>query len=423
MLTLLFLFSIHSPIILNEVLANPRGSESGTGSPGDRNEFLEIYNNSNDSIDLAGWFLTDFDATDEISAWTDPNILTRCPEVIINSTFLPAHGFAVILDPEYTSDDTTGGYVQPYSFPPKTLILTVGNTTLGDGLANTDPVLLYAPDLAESTSFGTPFDTLDSLPDDAGDGISWERIKADEADRVSNWISCPNSSGSTPGSENSTLSFRDLAISPDDISVSPGQAQISTPITVRATVHNRSFVPIADWELRIFTDVNHDSIEQPTERLARIPGDTITGQGETVHEYTWPNPSAGTHTIGVAISYAQDQDLDNNLAFAGLTVYGANEYLEIVNHAFNPENDSAVIDYCLPESNGYLTIAVYDLAGRTAQTLKQGKVSDIQGRVFWNGRNKSDRIMPVGIYIVNLEYRLDRKIYQAKKTVIVAKPL
>jgi hypothetical protein len=51
MLVLLFLL-IDSPIIITEVMSNVKGSESGAGSPGDRNEFVEIYNLSADTIDL-----------------------------------------------------------------------------------------------------------------------------------------------------------------------------------------------------------------------------------------------------------------------------------------------------------------------------------------------------------------------------------
>jgi len=404
-------------------MANPKGSDSGAGMPGDRNEFLEIYNNSNETIDLTGWQLTDFDATDGIIAWSDPKILARYPKIIINSIIIPAHRYAVILDPEYTSDDTTGGYVEPYSFPDSTLILTIGNTTLGDGLSTTDPVLLYAPASAESTSFGTPFDTTDSLPADAGDGTSWERITPDSVDAATNWLRCLCSTGSTPGSANSTVSFRDLALGSNDISFAPDPAQAQSPVTIKAIVHNRSFMPITDWQLLVFDDSNHDRIEQPLERLTALDGSTLAAEEEIAQEFVWARPPAGVHTIGVALSCPADQDSSNNCAFADLAVCGTNEYLKIVNSPFNPENDTAVIDYYLPEPGGYLTIAIYDLAGRSTKILEKKKIAAIQGRVFWNGRNENDRTMPVGIYIVNLEYRAGNLTYQSKKALVVAKPL
>ena len=106
-----------------------------------------------------------------------------------------------------------------------------------------------------------------------------------------------------------------------------------------------------------------------------------------------------------------------------LSTYGANEYLKIVQSPFNPLTDTAVIGYVLPEPGGYLTIAVYDLAGRTVATLVRGKISTIEGETCWLGRNESNRLIPVGIYIVNLEYRVRTTTYQAKLPLILARPL
>ncbi len=204
-LTLLLFYtrglSYSSRVIINEVMANPKGKETGAGSPGDRNEFIELYNISEDTIDLSGWWFTDFDATDSIVPWEDTSLLSHYPGIIIKSMLLYPHSFALILDPEYTSTDTTGGYYEPYDIPPNTLILTIDNTTLGNGLSNNDPLLLYSPD-GDSSSFGTPFDE-DGFPENAGDGISWERIEPSEGDVITNWDKCKDPSGCTPGRINS----------------------------------------------------------------------------------------------------------------------------------------------------------------------------------------------------------------------------
>lgn len=193
--------SYSSEVVINEVMANPKGKETGAGSPGDRNEFIELYNSSKDTIDLSGWKFTDFDGTDSIVPWEDTSLLSRYPGVVIKSTLLPPGSFALILDPEYTSTDTVGDYYEPYDIPLNTLILTITNTTLGNGLSNNDPLLLYSLD-GDSSSFGTPFDE-DGFPENAGDGISWERIDPSEADVINNWDKCEDPSGCTPGRINS----------------------------------------------------------------------------------------------------------------------------------------------------------------------------------------------------------------------------
>jgi RNAse (barnase) inhibitor barstar len=134
MLVLLFLL-VDSPIIITEVMSNVKGSDSGPGSPGDRNEFVEIYNQIADTIDLASYFIYDFDAlADEIYPWENDSILINYPNLRINSTLIYPYSYALILDKEYTSSDTVGGNVQPYDFPDSTLILTTDDTTIGDGL-------------------------------------------------------------------------------------------------------------------------------------------------------------------------------------------------------------------------------------------------------------------------------------------------
>lgn len=189
-------------VVINEVMANPKGSESGGGSPGDRNEFIELYNVTDDTVDLATWVITDLDDDDVISRWTDGLLLVKYPSVRIRSTLLMPHSFALILDPEYTSADTVGGIAQPYEFPEGTLILTVKNTTVGNGLANNDPVVLKDKSGSTISTFGTP-ESEDDFPDDAGDGKSWERMSPPLPDTKTNWRISSDPSGSTPGRESS----------------------------------------------------------------------------------------------------------------------------------------------------------------------------------------------------------------------------
>ncbi|MEO0253494.1 MAG: lamin tail domain-containing protein, partial [candidate division WOR-3 bacterium] len=95
------LFLISLPVI-SEVMSNVKGSDSQSpGTPGDRNEFIEIFNSSDEVIDLLNYKITDFDATDIIIPWTNDSILLYYPDVKINTTKIEPKSFAVILDPEY----------------------------------------------------------------------------------------------------------------------------------------------------------------------------------------------------------------------------------------------------------------------------------------------------------------------------------
>jgi hypothetical protein len=203
LLALVFLFGIgegSGQVVINEVMANVKGSEGGAGAPGDRNEFVEILNISPDTVDVDGWFLDDGDARDVLRAWTDTTI--NDPDVVMNTTLIPSGAYAVILDPEYP-DSGDGNYVQPYDFPSNTIILTIGNTTIGNGLQNNDPLSLFDQDTILIDTYGTPSDTTDTIPFNPGDGVSAERIDSALPDLESNWLPSMDTTGSTPGKENS----------------------------------------------------------------------------------------------------------------------------------------------------------------------------------------------------------------------------
>jgi len=186
-----FLFWLFSAVCINEIMTNPLGS-SGVGSPEDRNEFVEIFNIGPDAVDLNGWQITDFDAVDEIVPFYSLSADS-------NSVLMPGE-FALVMDPEYVD---TGENYMPYGVP-SCLLLTVGNTTIGNGLANTDPIALISPDGDTVSTYYYPLSPAD--------GISVERVYPYTGDVPENWNLCESVSGSTPGRENSVYSFPDFSL-------------------------------------------------------------------------------------------------------------------------------------------------------------------------------------------------------------------
>ncbi len=184
-----FLFLLYSAICINEIMSNPMGS-SGVGSPEDRNEFIEIFNTGPDAVDLSGWTITDFDAIDEVVPF-------EALSGDFNSLLLPG-GYALIMDPEYVD---SGENYMPYGIP-ACLVLTVGNTTIGNGISTTDNIALISPDEDTVSTYYNPFDP--------GDGISVERVYPNTGDVSENWKACEDVSGSTPGRQNSVYSSPDF---------------------------------------------------------------------------------------------------------------------------------------------------------------------------------------------------------------------
>lgn len=161
---------------ITEVMYNPVSATTG--------EFVELFNNGFDDVDLVGFTFTDGDSTDSLQAFQ------------ASGTVVTPGSYALILDPDYA-----GGY----TIPAGTVLVTTGDTTLGNGLASDDPVTLFPP--GESTAistYGTPLDDTDNVPvTTAPTGFSVERRDVNAPDGDGNWCISVDPSGSTPGAANS----------------------------------------------------------------------------------------------------------------------------------------------------------------------------------------------------------------------------
>ena len=339
-----------SDLVINEVMSNVKGTDSGSGSPGDRNEFVEIYNASDDTIDLSLYRISDLDATDEIIAWTDTLLID--PDVIYGTIFLPSHRYAVVLDPEYT-EIGNGNYLQPYDFPPMALVVTVGNTTIGDGLSTADPIVLL--DLADDTvsSYGTPDNEMDNIPYDPGDGISVERISPFLPDDESFWVSSSDSTGSTPGADNSCFTEEGLTFPSYGFIITPDVIDLGEVAKISALVENQSEDTVNSADVDFFNDIDWDSIPSINETITSLHIDEpIPPFGCTLRvEKEWKPESRGNKRVGVKLGEDEKAKIFKMLKVGepiGEIVIneimynpvGGNEWLELYNRSQFP------IDLC-----------------------------------------------------------------------------
>jgi len=418
----LFLLLVESRVVITEVMSNVRGSES---SCGDRNEYVEIYNQSADTIDLASYFIDDFDAVDEICPWQDDAILIKYPTLRIHSTRIYPYSYALILDSEYTSSDTTGGNMQPYDIQDSILILTTDDTSIGNGLANSDPLIVYSLVDACTTSFGTPYDPLDDFPYDPGDGISWEMIDMTLPDEVSNWHTAVNSSGCTPGRENSTSNAYDLALEAQSIIFSPATVKIGEDLFIETRVKNYGLREVDDYELLVFDDQNNDNILDNNELLYEIDGESVNAFDSVSLSCTYRRPTQGNHILGFKIDFSDDIDSRNNIAFKEFMVGTEVGELVLSPRIFTPDNDGISdrlqIDYHLPASGGQLTLSIFDTRGKLLYHICKNELCLVEnGTIYWDGKVNGKKI-PSGMYIVYLEYRHHDRITKAKKTAVLAR--
>jgi hypothetical protein len=263
------------PAVVTEVMADPLDEDAG--------EYLEIAYEGPGMYPLACCSICDGDALDEVTAW--PGLFTADPDAI-SSDWLPAGHAALVFDSEY------GLETSPYDLPESSFVFTTANTTLGNGLATTDPVVLYGPygtawvDVA--STYGTPNasddplgcddDGLDGIPFDPGNGFSVERASITGPDEEYNWR-CSEEGGS-PGVLPQTGDSPDLEAC--WISVEPAHPDSGEPFAVTAAFMNIGGATPSDAEGFLFFDANADSLPQPGELISQEPLTVPPGQIDTL---------------------------------------------------------------------------------------------------------------------------------------------
>ena len=199
---------------ITEVMANADDEDTG--------EYIEIFNSSTETIDLAGLMISDGDATDTLQSYDG------------GSTELASGAYALVLDAEYAGE---------YTIDSSVVLMTTGDTTLGNGLSVSDEVTLYEAD-------GIHLIDAFMWPRNPGNAISTERLGNNSAwDTTDNWASCSSAAGGTPGAVNSNSSSGPGASS-YDIVITEVMANALTESTgefVELYNNGSTAVDLIDW--------------------------------------------------------------------------------------------------------------------------------------------------------------------------------
>ncbi|MCK4512994.1 lamin tail domain-containing protein, partial [bacterium] len=306
-------FFLHSPltlsahVVINEVLYDPDGSDSG-------HEFVELMNCGASGILLTGWVLETGNGAnpdDWTVEWIGGDLDYLDPGGIFligESDVVPAPDYETPLDLQNGPDAAR----------------------LTDGFQVVDLVGWGEP-LFQGYYEGSP-------AEDTASGYSLARIP-DCYDNDANSLDF-SSSVPTPGYRNALehdLSIRVLhagrVILPAD-----------EPVRVECRIENVGSVPIEAGSalLRLFAD---DS-QLPT--AAEIVDEELAPRDTLLMFLTWHSPAAGYHTGRVVLDHGEDDSTDNNTATTSFTVgragalvalneimhsplEGATEWLELVN--------------------------------------------------------------------------------------------
>ena len=82
----------------------------------------------------------------------------------------------------------------------------------------------------------------------------------------------------------------------------------------------------------------------------------------------------------------------------------------------NPFNPATVISFYLPAS-GHADLEVFNIAGQSVKVLLNGKMSAGNHSAAWDGKDKSGRLLPSGIYL----YRLKMAGFSEVKRMVLLK--
>jgi hypothetical protein len=395
-----------SRLTITEVMANPLGS-TGMRCPEDRNEYVELYNPGPSAVDLFNWTIDDGDATDRLVAWQDTSLLAVNPALLIGTTWLPAGGYAVVLDSEYTCPNPEGGEVLPYVFGDSTLILTTPNTTIGNGLAVNDPLTLFSP-YGDTSTFGTPGNPDDGFPANPGDGLSWERIDPLGPDSAWNWTVCLDTHG-TPGSANSITRQPDLAV----LALEPLHPESLVPdqaFHCRVTVGNPGFVTSSDWRLRVFLDRNGSGLPEPEhEPVQSTLGWKLAPGSDSTLVLRFTCPRVRTE-LRARLECPADRDTLSNVLRYQLQPGAGDQFVVLPRPGFSPDydgfEDSLEVVWSVPEPDRRLELVVFNLAGRPVRSLYSDRPDQEQGTLGWDGCDDAGRPLAAGIYALWARYDL-----------------
>ena len=304
---LIFLFIPgYSQIILTEIMFDADTLES-------HNEFVEIYNTGDTTINLAGWKIGDEIEVDNII------------EVNQGLELFPGH-YAVILDGSYFGNST----IYDVLIPAEALIVKIDDGSFGSfGWSNSDPEPVKLVNPAGDTVQIYTY-SIDNSP-----GFSDEKIHLNNDNSPGNWGNSNHFRG-TPGFRNSITPYNfDVKI--DSLWITPDYPREYESFQIHSLIKNNGLNYIELITVKIFNDFNNNQMADPGETLYDsdvsvnlMPGDTFNFQIDS------DGLSSDSYLFGVILQYGLDENPENNFAFLEFTVENSAEALVINEIMYRP---------------------------------------------------------------------------------------
>ncbi len=272
-----------SDFVINEIMYKPLSGEP---------EWIEIFNRSNEQINLKSWRI--FDASSSINI-TDSNVVVEPNEYVV------------------IADDNA--ILDFFEIPSKLIIANIpslnnsgDNLKIKDGLGNVIDSVNYLSDWGDNQT-----------------GISLERLDTESPGNIfSNWSSSTASSLATPGEINSvTPKNIDLAIT--DFYSDNEYAELNSPTLLNVKVINSGIQTADNITVRLFNDTNRDGFPQPSEKVDSVNISTLNSNDSLIVYFNFSSSIIGENYLIAEVHQAQDEFAGNNSMQFVLDVVEINE--------------------------------------------------------------------------------------------------
>tara|TARA_B100001996_G_scaffold274586_1_gene215335 strand:+ start:2156 stop:4132 length:1977 start_codon:yes stop_codon:yes gene_type:complete len=392
--------TIEYNIIINEIMQNPSSVSDENG------EWFEIYNNSNEEIDLDGFIIKDYD--------TDSHLITQ-------ETLIGPRSFAVL---GRNSDiNTNGGVLLDYEYSELNLANGGDEIVLIDPYGNTIDIVEYD---------GGPL-----FPDPNGSTMALLNLNLDNNDG-SNWV------------EYDSLAY--------------GDGDYGTPGEHNFALNTEWIFTLSEPTIEVFGDDNdwnpEDTILIKMEMCNTSDDDHLYYPGAILNadsnyvtilfEHFWfygmfANSCDSVSWQAIAkdlnittevdfFAYSTILNCDNNPNYcfeSDTTFFSIPIIIDIVNYDDdninptkytlsqnypNPFNPSTTINYELPKVS-YVSLSIYDLNGTLINTLINQSQTPGKKSVKWNGVNNNKSPVSTGVYI----YQIKTENFSSAKKMIFLK--
>ena len=225
-------------IVINEVLYNPETNDN-------YNEWIELYNPTNNTINVSGWSITDNSAADFLEGDTDHGNGT---------TMIPPYGYAILADHGTTAYEN-------FSITNETIKLYVDDKSIGNGLGNNEDKLILKNNtgrIIDAIEWGDDYPEVPGFPAEiVNEGHSLARHPyRDTNDSSTDFYEGVTP---TPGRKNTVVAAAnlDVALYPLYLPKIQNNSEYGLPFAIKPTMNN--FTSYQSYQIKAYVIGNSSS--------------------------------------------------------------------------------------------------------------------------------------------------------------------